>query len=155
MKVQKSKIFFRFCLRAPLMVANKQISQTNKPYGYTARVALQGGLASAQFVNAGHNDAILHFEVLILLIYCHYVDKCHICFRSITLSFSIMQLSMQVMLTPFCVIYHFEMRGVLCFTKVTKFITLSRSNEQWLVMICPMFSFSPCKNVQQMFSKEC
>ena len=137
------------------MVANKQIYQTNKPYGYTARVALQGGLARAQFVNAGHNDAILHFQVLILLIYCHYVDKCHICFRSITLSLSIMQLSMQVMLTPFCVIYHFEMRGVLCFTKVTKFITLSRSNEQWLVMICPMFSFSPCKNVQQMFNKEC
>ena len=78
-----------------------------------------------------------------------------ICFRSITLSLSIMQLSMQVMLTPFCVIYHIAMRGVLCFTKLTKFITLSRSNEQWLVTICPMFSFSPCKNVQQMFSKEC
>ena len=67
----KSNIFFRFCLRAPLMVAKKQISQTNKPYCYTARVALQGGLASAQFVNAGHNDAILQIQVLILLIYCH------------------------------------------------------------------------------------
>ena len=72
-----------------------------------------------------------------------------ICFSSITLSFSMMQLSMQVMLTPFCIVYHFAMCGVLCFTK----FTLSRSNEQWLVTICPMFSFSPCKNVQQMFSK--
>ena len=124
--------------------------QINKPYGHTARVTLQGGLARAQLVNAGHNDAILHFEVLILLIYIViYVDICHICFRSITLSFSIMQLSMQVMLTPFCIVYHFAMCGVLCFTK----FTLSRSNEQWLVTICPMFSFSPCKNVQQMFSK--
>ena len=51
------------------MVTNKQIYQRNKPYGYTARVTLQGGLASAQFVNAGHNDAILHFEVLIIIIY--------------------------------------------------------------------------------------
>ena len=53
------------------MVTHKQIYQTNKPYGYTARVALQSGLARAQLVNAGHNDAILHFEILILLIYCH------------------------------------------------------------------------------------
>ena len=50
------------------MVANKQIHQTNKPYGYTARVALQGGLARAQFVNAGHNDAILHDYDLIIMI---------------------------------------------------------------------------------------
>ena len=50
------------------MVANKQIYQTNKPYGYTARVALQGGLASAQLVNAGHYDAILHDYDWIIMI---------------------------------------------------------------------------------------
>ena len=50
------------------MVTHKQIYQTNKPYGYTARVTLQGGLARAQLVNAGHNEAILYDYDWIIMI---------------------------------------------------------------------------------------